>query len=1037
MSTYKRVNGDYTIQTLGANTITFAGNVANAVTVVVDGNFTVTGNATLTGNISGDKLFNGTTSIEIPAANGNANITIGGVSNVAVFTTTGVNVSGVTSVSGNIVGGNINTAGVVSATGNVNGGNINTAGNVVITRDASVTQPTIRFQDTDTTGTAGTILGAVEWFTSDVTAPGVSASIQATLVDTGGNSNVQILTGTPGSLAARVTVLHTGEVGIANAAPNTTFGVTGTAYISGNTTVLANVAAGNISTGGLVTATGNITGGNINTAGLATVTGNVTGGNLITAGSISAGAAGITATGNVRGGNVVSDAVITATGNIASGASISAQDQITTQGNVIANNISAGNIINTGILNATSNVSAAGNVTGSNLVTGGSVTAVGAVTGGSINTAGLITAVGNITTSAFFVGDGGFLSNVTAISNVTTSQITNGTTVMAITGPNGNIFATVNAVGNILVLSDTGAFVTGTLSATGNVTGGNVNTAGIVSATGNINGGNVNAGIGNFTTILGAANANALTSGTVSSDRLSGSYVINVTGNVSGTAATVTNAAQANITSLGTLTSLAVTGNVTGGNLVTGGAVSATGAVTGAAITGTSLTVSTGNVTAGNLILSGAIVDSAQLDIQTTALNANIVLTPNGTGNVNIGRMSASGNITSAAFYGPLVGAVSSATTVSATGNITGGNINTAGQVTATGNITGGNINLVSGTITLANSSIIKDTAGNAVAIGKSAGTTSQAASAVAIGYGAGSTTQGSAAIAIGLNAGASTQGINGIALGEQAAFSDQLSDAIAIGRNAGYLDQGSAAIAIGVNAGQTSQANNSIIINASGSALNQTVANTFTVAPVRNDVSNIGQILFYNTSSKEVTYGNTISISGNITSGNLITSGTTGLVSVNSITHTGTNAVGNIGSASSYFNQVFATATTALYADLAEKYTADQFYLPGTVVSFGGTAEVTASTTVNDRRIAGVVSAKPSYLMNAGLEAEHTAVVALQGRVPCLVQGPVAKGDMMVSAGNGRAQACDNPLTGAVIGKALENFDGVQGTIEVVVGRI
>ncbi len=52
MSTYKRVNGDYTIQTLGANTITFAGNVANAVTVVVDGNFTVTGNATLTGNIS-------------------------------------------------------------------------------------------------------------------------------------------------------------------------------------------------------------------------------------------------------------------------------------------------------------------------------------------------------------------------------------------------------------------------------------------------------------------------------------------------------------------------------------------------------------------------------------------------------------------------------------------------------------------------------------------------------------------------------------------------------------------------------------------------------------------------------------------------------------------------------------------------------------------------------------------------------------------------------------------------------------------------
>jgi hypothetical protein len=946
MSTYKRVNGDYTIQTLGANTITFAGNVANAVTVVVDGNFTVTGNATLTGNISGDKLFNGTTSIEIPAANGNANITIGGVSNVAVFTTAGLNVSGVTSVSGNIVGGNINTAGLVSATGNVNGGNINTFGNVVITRDASVAQPTIRFQDTDTTGTAGTILGAVEWFTSDVTAPGVSASMRATLVDTGGNSNVQILTGTPGSLAARVTVLHTGEVGIANAAPNTTFGVTGTAYISGNTTVAANIAGGNIITAGLVTATGNVTGGNINTAGLATVTGNVTGGNLITAGSITAGAAGILTTGNVRGGNLISDAVITATGNIASGASISAQDQITTQGNVIANNISAGNVINTGILNATSNVSAAGNVTGSNLVTGGSITAVGNVNAGAVFSSGIIASSANVValTGGFFVGDGGFLSNVTAISNVTTSQITNGTTVMAITGPNGNIFATVNAVGNILVISPTGISVTGTASATGNVTGSNVNTGGLVSATGNINGGNVNAGIGNFTTVIGAANATSLTSGIVHADRLSGSYVINVTGNVSGTAATVTNGAQANITSVGTLTSLAVTGNVTGGNLVTGGVVSATGAVTGAAITGTSLTVSTGNITGGNLILSGAILDSAQLDIQTTALNANIVLTPNGTGNVNIGRMSASGNITSAAFYGPLVGAVSSATTISATGNITGGNINTAGLVSATGAVNAGSV---------------------------TAGTTISAT---------GNITGGN---------------IN----------------------TAGLISVTGAVNAGSVTAGTTISATGNIT---GGNLSGTSIVGTLTTAAQTN-ITSVGTL-------------GSLSVTGNITGGNLITAG---LASLSSIVKTGSNAVGNIGSASNYFNQVFATATTALYADLAEKYTADQFYLPGTVVSFGGIAEVTASTTANDRRIAGVVSAKPSYLMNAGLEAEHTAVVALQGRVPCLVQGPVTKGDMMVSAGNGRAQACDNPLTGAVIGKALENFDGDQGTIEVVVGRI
>ena len=900
MSTYKRVNGDYTIQTLGANTITFAGNVANAVTVVVDGNFTVTGNATLSGNISGDKLFNGTTSIEIQTASGNANITVGGVSNVAVFTTTGVNVSGIVSATGNVRGGNITTPAQVSATGNITGGNINTAGNVVITRDASVGQPTMRFQDTDTTGTAGTVLGAVEWFTSDLTAAGVSASMRATLVDTGGNSNVQILTGTPGSLAARVTVLHTGNVGIANTAPNTTFGVTGTAYISGNTTVLANISGGNIATAGLITATGNITGGNLRTAGLITATGNITGANVITAGSVTAGAAGITSTGNIRGGNLVSDGAITAVGNINSNGSLFAQTQLSTQGNVIGNNITAGNIITATVLNASSNVSASGNVIGSNLVTSGSVTATGTVTGGNITTGGLITAVGNITTGSYFIGDGGFLSNVTAISNVTTSQITNGTTVMAIAGPNGDIFATVNAVGNVLVMTPTGIRVTGSASATGNVIGGNVNTAGILSATGNINGGNVNAGVGNFTTVIGAANAANLTSGTVLSDRLTGTYTININGNASGTAATVTNGAQANITSLGTLTSLSVSGNIVGGNINTGGVVSATGNVRGSNLT-----------TPGNVSATGNIVTTA-------AISA--------TGNITGGNILGGANVNASLFTG---------TTVSVTGNITGGNIlgganvnaitHTGTTVSVTGNITGGNI---LGTIrTAAQTSIT------------SVGTLSS-----------------------------------------------------------------------------LSVTGNIVGGNLSGTS----IVGTLTTAAQTN-ITSVGTLT-------------SLSVTGNVTAGNLVTAGA---ASVSSIIKTGSNAVGNIGSSSNYFNQVFATATTALYADLAEKYSADADYAPGTVVSFGGSAEVTASSVSDDRKIAGVISAKPSYLMNAGLEAEHIAVVALQGRVPCLVHGPVRKGEMMVSAGDGAAKTSHNPQVGSVIGKSLQDFDGERGTIEIVVGRI
>jgi hypothetical protein len=129
-------------------------------------------------------------------------------------------------------------------------------------------------------------------------------------------------------------------------------------------------------------------------------------------------------------------------------------------------------------------------------------------------------------------------------------------------------------------------------------------------------------------------------------------------------------------------------------------------------------------------------------------------------------------------------------------------------------------------------------------------------------------------------------------------------------------------------------------------------------------------------------------------------------------------------------------TATSAQYADLAERYTSDTIYEPGTVVSFGGDAEVTMSTESMDSRIAGVVSTNPGFLMNDGLEGTNVAV-ALTGRVPVKVTGTIRKGDMLVSAGEGYAKAEANPRLGSVIGKALEDFNGVSGIIEVVVGRL
>jgi filamentous hemagglutinin len=314
MSTVKRVSGEYTIQSIGAS------DPINLISpsVNIEGNLTVTGNAVLVGNINADKIFNGTTSIEIPVTNGNANVTVGGTANVAVFSTTGAFITGLASVTGNVVGGNLRTAGQVSATGDVTGTNINVSGNVLISRDASAGQPTIRFTDTDATVTDGQVLGAVEWFTSDAT-PGarVTAGIRAIASGTTGNANVQILTSTNGAAAtAKVVVDNVGNVGIANTAPLDTLAVTGTVYISGNITSAANISGGNALISGQASAGGNVTGANLITAGLATVTGNITGGNIISVGAVSAGASGISTTGNVTGGNVLSNGLISATGNI-------------------------------------------------------------------------------------------------------------------------------------------------------------------------------------------------------------------------------------------------------------------------------------------------------------------------------------------------------------------------------------------------------------------------------------------------------------------------------------------------------------------------------------------------------------------------------------------------------------------------------------------------------------------------------------------------------------------------------------------------
>ena len=150
-------------------------------------------------------------------------------------------------------------------------------------------------------------------------------------------------------------------------------------------------------------------------------------------------------------------------------------------------------------------------------------------------------------------------------------------------------------------------------------------------------------------------------------------------------------------------------------------------------------------------------------------------------------------------------------------------------------------------------------------------------------------------------------------------------------------------------------------------------------------------------------------------------------------------NAV-DLGGPSNRYNQVYAvtfegTATSAQYADLAEKYVSDKDYDVGTVMIFGGAKEVTQSAKQNCPAIAGVVSTDPAFLMNKDLEGG--IILALRGRVPVKVTGAVRKGDVLICSNTpGHAEAA--PFKGyhvtgpSMIGIAIsEHLSSGTGVVE------
>ena len=555
------------------------------------------------------------------------------------------------------------------------------------------------------------------------------------------------------------------------------------------------------------------------------------------------------------------------------------------------------------------------------------------------------------------------------------------------------------------------------ISATGNITGnyfiGNGRQlTGVVAAAGTqIVNGNTN-----ITTALDG-NAN-ITIGSTSNVAVFSTGGVTIIGNIAGGNLSATG----NITggNIGTAGTISAVGNITGGNVSTAGLISAAGNVTGGNIVSTGGINAVGNIiTTGRISAVGNIFSSAALRTQgsiSTAGNvtgnyfigdggflsnvtvtSNVAVTQIANGSSILAVAGSAGNITIA-----IAGVANVAQFVpsglSVVGNVDSANIYLSGRMVAAGNITASNLNATT----------------NVIATGNVKGTNVNAdlqMSAV------GNITGGNLLTSGNVNATAYTGtavSVTGNITGSNVSTAGLISAAGNITSNY-FIGNGSQLTGVISSYG-----------NSNVAAYLPTYSGNIS-ASIFSATGNVNTANIYLT-DRMVAVGSITAANINATSG----MSATGNVQAGNVVSTGTiSAAGNV--IGTYF---VGTATQAQYADIAENYTADASYEPGTVLEFGGDAEVTMASD-ETTRVAGVVSTAPAHLMNSMLAGQHVVAVALVGRVPCRVRGTIAKGDMLISAGDGYARAKQNPIMGTVIGKALESSTGNDSIIEVVVGRL
>jgi len=821
-----------------------------------------------------------------------------------------------------------------------------------------------------------------------------------------GNANIVIVTGTGANIAGTANISGNANVGNIGASSGVfTSNVTSGNVYANSGTVGASLLAGTLTTA----AQPNIT--SVGTLGSLTVTGKVTAGQLQgDGGNIS----------NIQGGNV-SGAVATAT--TAATVTTAAQPNITSVGTLTSLTTSG----NTFLATSSGNVGINTTNPTSALVVGGSQAGNAGLE--VVPGSGVVLQGYNRSTSAY---------TSLNLDGATIGFRPNGSTRLTVDASGANVTGTFGVSGNANVgnLGTAGLVV-----ATGNVTGGNLVTGGVVAATGNVVAGNLYANSGTLgvaiLNVSGISNLNAVGNVRISGGSANqilktdgagnltwvdpnGGYYLH-TQNSSSSTWTVTHNLNRQYVTVEAIDANgnSYTGrydyptiNYTNANALTmtfASAVQGYAAVTGG---GTNInSVSVGNSTPGGVNTqvqfndAGALAGSSGLVYnKTTGTLTATLYAGSGANLTNIAGANVTGAVSFASTANAVAGANVSGTVSSAT---TAATVTTAAQPNITSVGTLANLN-VSGNVSFTGSNVSLGSNANVRITGGSSGQILSTDGSGNLSW----VPTGTATTAATVTTNAQPN-ITSVGTLTSLSVSGNISGANLTGNHFG--NGASLSSITGANVtGTVPTANNSAFLGGTAAASYLLTTGTG---------SSLTAIAGANVTG---TVANATTVTG-ATQNNITTLGALTVLSSGANTTAGT-ITGN-------WSLSTGSRLSATYADLAEYYQADATYEPGTVLMFGGDNEVTLAEEATNR-VAGVVSTNPAYAMNSGCP-DIAVAIALQGRVPCKVQGTVRKGDMMISAGSGYAVACSEPRLGQVIGKALENFDLSDGVIEIVVGRL